>query len=133
MTPNTAQRHRGSSPASTGYIPPFPAEFLPTPDCNLLPLSTTSESAQYLLKEPSALVELVNSVRVDLLQTSMLVNYISDYLKTGSKDNSHAWYILYLKLFIFLRAPFKTGVFYRVYRNWLNQCWSIICHFSLRK
>uniref|UniRef100_A0A8W8MI55 Uncharacterized protein n=1 Tax=Magallana gigas TaxID=29159 RepID=A0A8W8MI55_MAGGI len=70
------------SPASPGYIPPFPAQFLPTPDCNLLPLSTTSESAQYpLKKELNALVELVNSVRVDLLQTSMLVNYISDYLK----------------------------------------------------
>lgn len=85
-SPGYSPASPGYSSASPGYIPPLTAQFLPTPDFNLLPssttASTTSESAQYpLKKEPSALLELVNSVRVDLLQTAMLVNYISDYIK----------------------------------------------------
>lgn len=85
-SPGYSPASPGYSPASPGYIPPLTAQFLPTPDFNLLPssitASTTSESAQYpLKKELSALLELVNSVRVDLLQTAMLVNYISDYIK----------------------------------------------------
>lgn len=86
VAPKHSPASPGYSPASPGYIPPLTAQFLPTPDFNLLPssttASTTSESAQYpLKKELSALLELVNSVRVDLLQTAMLVNYISDYIK----------------------------------------------------
>lgn len=64
---------------------------LPTPDHNLTPSRNTTvpqttpaqTSGQYPLKaELSALCELVDSVRVDLLQTSMIVNYIQDYLKS---------------------------------------------------
>lgn len=86
VAPKHSPASPGYSPASPGYSPPLTAQFLPTPDFNLLPssttASTTSESAQYPLKKKlSALLELVNSVRVDLLQTAMLVNYISDYIK----------------------------------------------------
>ncbi|XP_052691583.1 uncharacterized protein LOC128169490 [Crassostrea angulata] len=61
---------------------------LPTPDHNLTPSRNTTvpqttpaqTSGQYPLKaELSALCELVDSVRVDLLQTSMIVNYIQAY------------------------------------------------------
>lgn len=64
---------------------------LPTPDHNLTPSRNTTvpqttpaqTSGQYPLKaELSALCELVDSVRVDLLQTSMIVNYIQDCLKS---------------------------------------------------
>lgn len=64
---------------------------LPTPDHNLTPSRNTTvpqttpaqTSGQYPLRaELSALCELVDSVRVDLLQTSMIVNYIQDYLKS---------------------------------------------------
>ncbi|XP_061190801.1 LOW QUALITY PROTEIN: uncharacterized protein LOC133198871 [Saccostrea echinata] len=52
------------------YSPQSPELFLPAP--------TTHE---YLLQpELLALSELVNSMRVDLLQTSTLINYIQDYL-----------------------------------------------------
>lgn len=40
------------------------------------------ESNEYPLKEElKALIEIVDSVRVDLLQTSMLINYIADFMK----------------------------------------------------
>jgi hypothetical protein len=39
-------------------------------------------SSEYPLKEElKALIEIVDSVRVDLLQTSMLINYIADFMK----------------------------------------------------
>lgn len=86
---NIAQRHQGR------YSPALSVQFLPATDCNLLPLSPAAVSAsdseqRPLKKELEALIELVNSVRIDLLQTSMLVNYISDYIKTGSKVNTYA-------------------------------------------
>lgn len=37
-----------------------------------------------LRQEMIALMELADSVRVDLLQTAMLVNYMKDYLQTMS-------------------------------------------------
>lgn len=89
---NTAQSHQGR------YSPALSVQFLPAPDCILLPLSpaaaSASESEQHpLKKELEALIELVNSVRIDLLQTSMLVIYISDYIKNWNKVNTYARYI----------------------------------------
>lgn len=74
--------------------------FLPSPDHTLTPLqalfmntpassgsvqvtySPAYEDSQYPLKEElGALSELIDSLRVDLLQSSMLVNYVQDYLK----------------------------------------------------
>lgn len=94
-----AQRHRNIPQRHQGrYSPALSVQFLPAPDCNLLPLSpaaaSASDSEQHpLKKELEALIELVNSVGIDLLKTSMLVNYISDYIKTGSKVNNYARYI----------------------------------------
>ncbi|KAK3107312.1 hypothetical protein FSP39_011615 [Pinctada imbricata] len=45
-------------------------------------LTETENSREYPLKEElRALCELIDSIRVDFLQTSMLVNFIQDYLK----------------------------------------------------
>ncbi|XP_048751148.1 uncharacterized protein LOC125662825 [Ostrea edulis] len=93
------------TPASQGYTPTSPkyspvspeltvsvedqfCQFLPTPDHILTPsitpanLTVTENSREYPLKEElRALCELVDSLRVDLLQTSMLVNFIQNYIK----------------------------------------------------
>ncbi|XP_056003957.1 DNA-directed RNA polymerase II subunit RPB1-like [Ostrea edulis] len=85
---------------SPGYVPVKQDPFLPSPDHTLTPLqapimntgassgyapvtcSPAYEDSQYPLKEElGALSELINSLRVDLLQSSMLVNYVQDYLK----------------------------------------------------
>ncbi|XP_061170676.1 uncharacterized protein LOC133180116 [Saccostrea echinata] len=93
-----------SSPASSLNLSSTPTEFnsilnLPTSDHTLTPTArntpvlpavpsgtgtpaSSQTSRQYPLKEElSALSELIDSVRVDLLQTSMIVNYMQDYLK----------------------------------------------------
>ena len=94
-----------SSPNASFAVPTCPTiEFappglnLPAPDHTLSPLrkrtvlaavlpgtpttTSTQTEEQYPLKEElSALLELVESVRVDMIQTAMLVNYIQDYLK----------------------------------------------------
>lgn len=77
---------QGYTPTSPIYIPLSPeltvsvedpfCQFLLPPDHILTP------SREYPLKqELRAICELVDSLRVDLLQTSMLVNFIQDYIK----------------------------------------------------
>jgi hypothetical protein len=73
-------------------------KLIPLTPQSLSPMSTQSEATdtqmttqttglldqrdQYPLKtELNALIEVVESVRVDLLQTSMLVNYVQDFMK----------------------------------------------------
>lgn len=99
------------SPASPEYSPTSPEyspavqrsqthvpleSFLTSPGNTLTPLQApltpsgypigcfiqqTSPDQYPLKEEVTALCELVDSVRVDLLQTSMIVNFIQDYLK----------------------------------------------------
>lgn len=103
--------------------------FLPSPGNTLTPLQapyTSSECAsedhfmtypigcftqqtsqdQYPLKEElTELCELVETVRVDLLRTSMIVNFIQDYLKKKKEVN-------------YLSVKIKQGFYFHLFSEY---------------
>ena len=72
-------------PSPDHTLTPLQAPFMNTPassGCVQVTYNPAYEDSQYPLKEElGALSELIDSLRVDLLQSSMLVNYVQDYLK----------------------------------------------------
>lgn len=86
---------QGYSPTSPGYCPSFspplvkaePADIGSSPRTSTQSFSPvvapgfwTPPTNYPLREELNALIELVDSVRVDLLQTSMIVNHIQDFM-----------------------------------------------------